>query len=203
MIGVINYGSGNIRSVINMITKAGGDAKEVLSPKDLGSFTKLVLPGVGAFDHCMTLLRDGGWIDGLNRIFNENKVPILGICVGMQILGESSEEGVLPGLGWLNAKTVKISKDKNVKIPHMGWNLIRIKNNGLLFTPPERERRFYFVHSFRVECFNESNIIATTFHGEEIVASVQLGNLFGVQFHPEKSHRFGLDLFKTFVGLKC
>jgi len=203
VIGVINYGSGNIRSVINMIRKAGGEAVEVSSAKDLDSCAKLVLPGVGAFDHCMMLLRDGGWVESLDKIFKENKVPILGICVGMQMLGDYSEEGSLSGLGWIKGKTVKIAQDKNVKIPHMGWNSIKIKKKGLLFDPLETERRFYFVHSFRFECVDDSTIVATTFHGEEIVASIQSGKVFGVQFHPEKSHRYGLELFKTFIGLQC
>ena len=203
MIGVINYGVGNINSVINMIKKVGGEVSEVKSPNDLHYFNKLILPGVGAFDHCMQSFKQGGWKEPLDRLVSDNKVPIMGICVGMQMLGHSSEEGSELGLGWINAKTVKITRRENIKIPHMGWNKISVKKENELFTNADLEQRFYFVHSYRVECLDPENIIATTFHGEEVVAFLQKNKVYGAQFHPEKSHSFGMELFQKFVGMTC
>lgn len=203
MIIIVNYGLGNLSSVLNMITKAGGQAIIVSDPNMLTEADKIILPGVGAFDHGMSSLHNNGWVKALNEAVLVKRVPILGICLGMQLMCKSSEEGGLPGLGWIDAdvKRFKLPAESMLKIPHMGWNTVDIAKPNPLISDKEGEQRFYFVHSYHVVCKNPLDVLATSNHGYEITSSFSHNNVFGVQFHPEKSHRFGMALLKKFIEL--
>jgi imidazole glycerol-phosphate synthase subunit HisH len=187
-----------------MIRKCGGVPDVISSPEELNSRSKIVLAGVGSFDAGVKALQKDDWVEILTRLARENGAPILGICLGMQLMCRSSEEGELPGLGWFDAevKLIKFHEQTNLKVPHMGWNTIGIKKPSVLFDA-EEEQRFYFVHSYHVVCNNPSDVIATSHHGYEITAAFGNANIYGVQFHPEKSHRFGMDLIKRFLELQC
>jgi len=203
MIIIVNNGLGNLSSVLNMITKVGGQATIISDPNILTQAKKLILPGVGAFDHGMSGLHNSRWIDALNEAVLARRVPILGICLGMQLMCQSSEEGTLPGLGWINAdvKRFKLPIDSGLKIPHMGWNTVNVVKPNPLIKAEDGEQRFYFVHSYHTVCNNQQDVLATTHHGYEITAAFSRDNIYGVQFHPEKSHRFGMALMKKFVEL--
>lgn len=203
MIVVVDYGMGNIGSILNMLRKGG--AKAILSskPEDLLQANRLILPGVGAFDAGMHNLMKLGYMDALNYKVLQERTPILGICLGVQLFTRSSEEGQTSGLGWLDAQTIRFSFENSLeqrKIPHMGWNNLRICKPTPLFPNSELERRFYFVHSYYVKCNNSSDILTRTTYEIEFTSSVCRGNILGVQFHPEKSHRFGLEFFKAFLS---
>jgi glutamine amidotransferase len=195
---------GNMASVVNMICKCGGDAEIASDPAGLQGRSKIILAGVGAFDAGVKALQKDGWAEGLKESMKERGTSILGICLGMQLMCRSSEEGELPGLGWFDAdvKLIKFHEETNLKVPHMGWNTIDIKKPNALIDA-EGEQRFYFVHSYHVVCNDPSDVIATTHHGYEITAAFGNANIYGVQFHPEKSHRFGMDLIKRFLELPC
>jgi len=203
MIVIVEYGMGNVGSILNMFKKIGANAKTSSNADDIRAATKLILPGVGAFDTGMTHLQQSGLIPVLNERVLEAKVKTLGICLGMQLLGSSSEEGVLPGLGWIQARTTRFisTPEAPIKIPHMGWNVITPRGNATLFKAMDPEARFYFVHSYHVVCADAGDVSAVTRHGIECSAAVERGNIFGTQFHPEKSHRFGLSVLKNFVEL--
>ena len=203
MITIVDYGLGNLNSVLNMIIKAGGKASIESDPTVLTKAKKIILPGVGAFDHGMSLLRNNGWVDVLNEAVIERKTPILGICLGMQLMCNSSEEGSLLGLGWIDAgvKKIIIPNDENLKIPHMGWNTVDIVKHNPLINTNDGEKRFYFVHSYHVVCNNQQDIFATSYHGIQITAGFSQNNIYGTQFHPEKSHNFGMILIKNFIEI--
>ncbi|HUI93302.1 MAG TPA: imidazole glycerol phosphate synthase subunit HisH [Chitinivibrionales bacterium] len=203
MIVVIDYGMGNTGSLHNMVRKAGG-ASEISS--DLSTITratKLILPGVGSFDNGMKKLKETGIADVLNKRVCEDKIPILCICLGIQLITLCSEEGTLPGFGWIKAETIrfKFSSELNLRIPHMGWNTVVQKKASPLLLGLQEESRFYFVHSYHVNCANKEDVLTTTTYGIEFVSSIQHENIFATQFHPEKSHKFGLNLIKNFVEL--
>jgi glutamine amidotransferase len=198
---IIDYGIGNIGSIANMIRKLDFNPIIISEPEKLRESTKIILPGVGSFDHAMKTLNDAGWLNLLNEMVLVNKVPVLGICLGMQLMCKGSEEGVLPGLSWIDAevKRFKLEIGENIKVPHMGWNTISPKNNSELLYSLEVEQRFYFVHSFHVICNNPLDIEGTSSHGYEFVSAFHHENIYGVQFHPEKSHRFGMNLLNNFL----
>ena len=202
---VVDYGMGNLGSIMNMLKKVGAKAVRSSSASDVDRAGKLILPGVGAFDAGMRSLSDLGLVTVLNRRVIEGKTPILGICLGMQLLARGSEEGELPGLGWLDAEVLKFRfngiRDKGLKVPHMGWNTVEVTGESRLFNNMGPDPRFYFVHSYHVCCNNEENVLARTFHGHEFVSAVKRENIVGVQFHPEKSHKFGMKLLSNFVRL--
>ena len=204
MIAIIDYGMGNSSSIKNMIKKANGESIITNSYEKINQSSAIILPGVGSFDNGIKKLREIGIVDLLNEKVIDDKTPFLGICLGMHMLFDSSEEGSMPGLGWLKGKVSKFdfSELKNttrLNIPHMGWNLVRPKNNDNYFLKLTDDSRFYFVHSYHVNCDNSSNILATSQHGYDFVCSVRKDNILGVQFHPEKSHRFGVQFFKNFL----
>ena len=201
MISILDYGAGNTNSVIRMIERAGGRANRISTIDEILAAKKLIIPGVGAFDHGMTQLSSKGLIDPLNVVAFEKPIPILGICLGMQLMCRGSEEGTEPGLGWIAADVVRFNTTKvnGLRIPHMGWNTLKIVQENPLLPLEDTEKRFYFVHSYRVCCDNLDDPIAITHYGEDFVAAFQRSNLMGVQFHPEKSHRFGMDLIRRFV----
>jgi glutamine amidotransferase len=202
MVVVIDYGMGNVGSILNMLKKVG--AKVVLStcPDDLWQAERLILPGVGAFDAGMRNLRDRGYFDVLNQRVLRDHTPILGVCLGMQLFTGRSEEGRESGLGWLDAETIRFRfspEETRLKIPHMGWCSVRLCKPSPLFPDPDPERRFYFVHSYHVACRNPDDVLTASRHGMEFTSAVCRGNILGTQFHPEKSHRFGIELFRHFM----
>lgn len=202
MIVVVDYGMGNIGSIVNMIKRAGGESTVSSDPEVISHAEKLIIPGVGSFDHGMRNLNESGLADVLNKKVQEEKVPVLGICLGMQLMAKSSEEGVLPGFGWVDGVCKKFhfaGGNKNLRIPHMGWNEVNIKKHDGIFRNMYDDASFYFVHSYYVECANAEDIAATTDYGLEFTSSLQHGNIFATQFHPEKSHKYGLLVMKNFV----
>lgn len=204
MIAIVDYKMGNLGSIANMLKKIGEQAIITSDVSVIERAEKLILPGVGAFNTGMVNLDRLGLLSVLNRRALEDKVPVLGICLGMQLLTNGSEEGDRPGLGWIDAETVKFKFDgeqSHLKIPHMGWNTVAIRQHDGIFQDMDTESRFYFVHSYYVRCNHESDVLATTHYGHDFVSSVRHGNIMGTQFHPEKSHKFGTQVFKNFVRI--
>jgi imidazole glycerol-phosphate synthase subunit HisH len=198
---IVDYGVGNLTSIQNMLKKAGVSAVISEKAEDIQLATKILLPGMGAFDNCMEKLEHSGLRPFLERKALVEKIPVLGICVGLQMFMESSEEGVLPGLGWIKGETIKfdVSKmDNSLKIPNMGWlEIIPVKKSPIL---EELEgSRFYFAHSYHVRPKNQEDKLIDANYGYQFSAGLEHENLIGVQFHPEKSHRFGLQLLKNFA----
>ncbi len=203
MIVVVDYGMGNLGSIVNMVKKVGGKATVSAGPQDLAHADRLILPGVGSFDNGMANLRRRGYVGPLEDKVLAQGTPILGICLGMQLLSATSEEGREAGLGWIEAETVRFAFDSSqphLRVPHMGWNSIAVRQEHPLLPDREKPRRFYFIHSYHVRCRDPSNVLATTVYGIEFTSAVVKGNIVGVQFHPEKSHRFGMDLMRQFVS---
>jgi glutamine amidotransferase len=201
MIAILDYGIGNVTSIRNMLKKIGVPAAITADLAVIEQAEKLILPGVGHFDYCMTQLKAAPFFDLLQQQVLKKKVPVLGVCVGCQMLMESSEEGNVNGLGWLKGKVIRFRKEQlppDFKIPHMGWNDVHPVNTGGLYEGLEASR-FYFVHSYHLVCDNAAVVSATAQYGYEFTASVQQENIMGVQFHPEKSHRFGMKLYGNFA----
>jgi imidazole glycerol-phosphate synthase subunit HisH len=202
---VLEYGVGNIGSILNILKKVGAQAKASSKPEDILAAERLVLPGIGAFDNGMRKLEESGLIPALKTRVLEDRTPILGICLGMQLFTKRSDEGSSVGLGWVDAETVKFKApagDESFKIPHMGWNEVAIRSASAaapLFEGMDEEKRFYFVHSYYVRCAREQDVLTTTHYGTDFASAYQSGNIVGVQFHPEKSHRYGMQLFRNFV----
>ena len=205
MVAVVDYGIGNTGSICKMIEKLGFETCITKNEFEIRDAERIVLPGVGSFDNAAKKLRDTGLISLLSELALQHNKPFLGICLGMQLLFESSEEGIENGLGWIEGKVVKfdLSKMNSEKIPHMGWNSVDFNPESPLFKDINNEIRFYFTHSFHVTNVNESEVIGMTNFGYDFICAVQKNNIFGVQFHPEKSHRFGLQLMQKFLEIKC
>ena len=205
MIVILDYGMGNSSSILNMIRKVGGDARISVDSADLETASAFVLPGVGAFDNGMQKLNDLGLVEVLRRKVCDQGTPFLGVCLGMQLLFEGSDEGELSGLGWLKGSVRRFDfsefEDKSrLKVPHMGWNQIKPVDYSNLFAGLEEEARFYFVHSFYVECENPEDILANCTYGIEFPCAVHKANIWGAQFHAEKSHKYGMALFRNFLS---
>lgn len=200
-LGIIDYGMGNILSVINAVDYLGYDFGIVKEKDDFEKFSKLILPGVGAFQDCMKNLKGKDFITCLNREVIDNEKTILGICLGMQVMAKSSNEGgVTDGLGWVDAKVEKIeAKDFGLKIPHIGWNTVNFNQDSFLFKGIPQHSACYFVHSYSMRCTNRENIIAITDYGGEITAAVHKNNIIATQFHPEKSQEIGLRILENFL----
>jgi imidazole glycerol-phosphate synthase subunit HisH len=205
VIVVVDYGMGNVGSIANMLKKVGAKALVSSQPHEVERAEKLILPGVGAFDAAMERINGSGLRAALDRRVVADGVPVLGICLGMQLLTGKSEEGELAGLGWIAARTVAFRGrvDARLKSPHMGWNLVMLHTPSALTTgfDPVEEPRFYFVHSYFVECDDNNVGILRTTYGVTYDSAIQRGNIYGVQFHPEKSHRFGMKLLENFAKL--
>ncbi len=204
MLVILDYGIGNLYSIRNMLKKAGCTGALISGkPADVEQAEKIILPGVGHFEHCMTQLKQSPFYDLLQKRVLQDKVPLLGVCVGHQMLFECSEEGDCKGLGWIPGHVQRFDKsrmnDERLRIPHMAWTDIEVKTKAPLFHELE-EPRFYFVHSYHAVC-DPAYVTATACYGYEFVAAVHQENIHGVQFHPEKSHRFGLQVYRNFIHL--
>lgn len=201
MIGIIDYGLGNINAFLNIYKRLHIPAKRLNTPEDFHDVTKLILPGVGAFDHAMDTFNKSGMREIIEKkIFQEN-TPVIGICVGMQMLADSSDEGKLPGLGWIPGVVRKFDESKipfATRLPHMGWNDVVIDRNATVFQDFPEDSRFYFLHSYYFECESPEDSIAIADYGGNFTCAVRHGNINGVQFHPEKSHHFGVKLLENF-----
>lgn len=202
MISVVDYGVANLGSMLNMLRKVGADAELVADPEGLALATRIVLPGVGAFDHGMAALRERGLVESL-RARALAGVPVLGVCLGMQMLGLGSEEGAADGLGLLpmRCRRFRLPDDSRLKVPHMGWSTLGARRASPLLDGLGVDARFYFVHSYHAVCDDEQDVLAVSPYGYQFVSVVERGNIRGVQFHPEKSHRYGMALLRNFAGL--
>lgn len=200
---IINCGTGNFLSVAKMINASGGKSFFGSTSKDIDNASKIILPGVGSFDNGMKAIESASIKEKIIEKVKFENIPILGICLGMHLLCRSSEEGSMNGLSLVDAevKRFNFSNDNKIKIPHMGWNVVKSINKSPLMPKLEKEQRYYFAHSYKVVVDNPNLIIGTTYYGSDFCAAFQKKNIFGVQFHPEKSHSFGLELIKRFVEL--
>ncbi len=203
---IIDTGMANVGSVSNMIRYLGFQCTVSNDINLIKNADKLILPGVGSFDEGMLALKNSHLLDCLIEEVITNRKPILGICLGMQLMTKGSEEGKIPGLGWFDAETKKFDStylgQKRI-VPHMGWNSVKASKHLELFDGFENSSKFYFVHSYYVDAYNSSEILCTTEYGEKFVSGLNKDNIFGVQFHPEKSHRYGMNLLKSFIELEC
>lgn len=198
MITIINYGMGNLGSVQNMLKRIGVKSKITSDLKEIEAAEKILLPGVGSFDAAISKIDELNLRPVLTYKAKDEKIPFLGICLGMQLLTYGSEEGVLKGLGFVPAKTIKFQQTEGIKIPHMGWNFVKANTPSKLCEGFTDEYRFYFVHSYKVVCEQNENSILKTNHGGDFDSAIQNENVYGTQFHPEKSHKYGMHLLSNF-----
>lgn len=204
MITIIDYGSGNIKAIANIYEKLKVPYTIASIPEQVIGAKKIFLPGVGAFDETISKLDSTGFREVLDKEVLENKVPIMGICVGMQILADSSEEGTCTGLGYIKGKVKKIDANTifhKPKLPHLGWNSIEVVKNNVLLQDIDPLFGFYFLHTYYFECEDQNNVLATTNYGATFASAVHRENVFGIQFHPEKSHHNGVKLLHNFANL--
>ena len=203
VISVVSYGVGNVGSIFSMLRKIGAPAVDAATPSDIDQAEKIILPGIGAFDHGMETLDARGLVEPLRKRVTQDGVPILGICLGMQLLGQGSEEGVRPGLALIDGHCERFRSNGHppLKIPHMGWKELRFSRSAPLLNELNAESRFYFVHSYHLVCDHMGDVLATAHYGIDFTAMVERANVWGAQFHPEKSHRFGMMLLQNFAAL--
>lgn len=205
MIGIIDYGVGNINAFKNIYKQLNISIKTVNKESDLIDVEKIILPGVGHFDYAMTRFQDSGMVDKINQMVTQENVPVVGICVGMQMMAKRSDEGELPGLGWIDADVKKFDSNLSfgqtqLPLPHMGWNDIQSLRTSPILTGLENAQ-FYFLHSYYFICNDENDKIATTNYGKNFTCAANHKNVYGIQFHPEKSHKYGIQLLKNFAEL--
>lgn len=205
MIVIIDYGVGNIRAFINIYKKLNIPIRIARKEENLSNdVSKIILPGVGAFDYAMQRLNESGMRNRLDELVLQNKVPVLGICVGMQMLAKSSDEGIEPGLSWIDGVVRKFDVNKirqSTQLPHMGWNNVSSVKQNSLFKELEQDACFYFLHSYYLECNNPEDCIAITDYGGKFACAVNKGNIYGIQCHPEKSHESGITVLKNFATI--
>jgi glutamine amidotransferase len=203
MIVILDYGVGNLTSIKNMMKKAGCEAVISADPEIISKAEKLILSGVGSFDHGISNLKSASFFNILEEMVMIKKTPVLGVCLGAQLMAESSEEGNLSGLNWIPGNVIRFKKEEvekqSLKIPHMGWSEISIQKNSLLFRDMYPDSRFYFVHSYHWVCSNADDELVRANYGYDFTAGIEHENIAGVQFHPEKSHKYGLRLFENFI----
>jgi glutamine amidotransferase len=201
-ISIVNYGVANVGSMLNMMRKIGVDAEPISTAEEVARAEKIILPGIGAFDQGMTALMETGLAEPLRRRVLQDRVPLMGVCLGMQMLSRGSEEGVVGGLGLIDGFCRRLQTDAaaSIRIPHMGWSELTIRRQtGLL--DGLANARFYFVHSYHLVCADANDELASVHYGVDFTAAVHRGRVWGVQFHPEKSHKFGMTLLKNFAAL--
>lgn len=204
MIRIVDYGVGNIQAFLNMFKRLDLPAERAREPADLADATRLILPGVGSFDYAMTLLNRSGLREPLEARVMAERVPVLGVCVGMQMLAGGSEEGQLPGLNWIPGRVRAFAStpaSAHLPRPHMGWNDLKVAPGSRLFAHAETQPRFYFLHSYYFDCDDRAHVAATAHYGMDFDCVVSSGHIHGVQCHPEKSHHFGAQLLKNFATL--
>lgn len=203
MVTIIDYDAGNIRSIVNMLRTLGVKSQVSSDPTEIGAAHRLILPGVGHFDHGIKALHSRGLVGILNRRVLEDGIPILGICLGAQLFTHGSEEGREPGLGWIDAHTIAFARDKlgpALRVPHMGWADTWALRESPISSAIPPDARFYYVHSFHFACERDENAILAAHHGYDFTAGIQRHNILGLQFHPEKSHRYGMQILKSFLA---
>jgi imidazole glycerol-phosphate synthase subunit HisH len=201
MISIVDYGLGNIQAFLNIFNKLGIKAQRASNVLQLKEASHLILPGVGHFDHAMKKLNDSDLRDCLENLVIDLKIPILGICVGMQILADKSEEGIIPGLGWIPGNVRAFSNNpicSKLPLPHMGWNKLNINQSALISSNNDQISEYYFLHSYYFDAEDKSNVYAMSHYGFNFDAVINRENIYGVQFHPEKSHEYGEKLLKNF-----
>lgn len=204
MITIINYGLGNIQAISNIYRRLGIDVKIADTVDELADTQRIILPGVGAFDWAMKRLNQSGMRDRIEELVTTNGCPVLGICVGMQIMANRSDEGNAEGLGWIDGAVEMFDEHRfnnRTQLPHMGWNDVVPCYNNALFYGLEKGALFYFLHSYHFKPANAATELAKTDYGGSFVCGVQNKNIYGVQFHPEKSHQWGTQLLKNFAAL--
>ena len=204
MISLIDYGVGNINAFLNIFKQLGITAGKASSADDMKRASKLILPGVGAFDDAMQRLNNSGMLDALQEAVMVNKTPVIGICVGMQMLAERSDEGVMPGLGWIKGEVKRFDPatiSHITKFPHMGWNDVNPVRDSPLFAGLETHARFYFLHSYYYQCDDPADVLATSEYGVRFASAINHKHIYGIQCHPEKSHHFGIQLLQNFANL--
>ena len=205
MITIIDYGAGNLTSIANMLKRIGVESEITHSVEKISAATKLILPGVGSFDFGIGQLRNAAYFDILCKKVQEDKVPLLGVCLGMQLLAEGSDEGTTAGLGWIKGTVTKFDagkiKQAGLKVPHMGWTDITIKKPSKILQGLPPDAHFYFVHSYYLSPVHAGDILLTSNYGYEFTSGVERENIVAVQFHPEKSHKYGMQLYRNFAGL--
>lgn len=204
MIAIVDYGMGNLKAFANIYRRLRVDHTVVSSPDELRRADGIILPGVGAFDHAMSRLNNSGLREALDECVFVNKTPVIGICVGMQMMAKSSDEGVLPGLGWVDGvvrKMILPDRQKMLPLPHMGWNEVNQGISHPLFDGIQQDGTFYFLHSYYLECEKPENILASARYGEDFACIVHSENVYGIQCHPEKSHQNGVRLLENFAHL--
>jgi glutamine amidotransferase len=202
MIAIIDHGMGNLGSVQNMLRRLGAPSIRTTDPVEIAAADRIVLAGIGGFDGAMGRLESLGLVDVLNDRALQSPTPVLGVCLGMQLMAQRSDEGRAGGLGWIDAecRRFEFSPERRLPVPHMGWESVQPTRASPLFDTATSEMRFYFSHAYHVVCRNPADIAATATYGEPFVAAVHRGNILGTQFHPEKSHVFGMDVYRRFLA---
>ncbi len=203
MITVVDGGIGNIGAILNMLRHQGIAARSSADPREVRDAAQLILPGIGSFDNGISRLAERGLVDALHDAVLERRVPVLGICLGMHLMLEGSAEGRLPGLGWIKGRCVRFDLSEShpdLRVPHMGWADVAVRRACALFPDRSARQRFYFVHSYHARCADPAAVVGTARYGHDFAAAIEQGNLFGTQFHPEKSHKYGMALLTAFAG---
>jgi imidazole glycerol-phosphate synthase subunit HisH len=204
MITIIDYGSGNVFAIANIYKRLNIPHTVTSDLDEIKAAEKLILPGVGDFDETMSLLNNSGISEVLHEVVTIKKVPIMGVCVGMQILGDNSEEGSLPGFGWIKGRVKKLDEkllNQKPHLPHMGWNTIKNIRESPVLQNMDATIGYYFLHSYYFECENAEDVLCTTHYGSDFASAINHENVYGFQFHPEKSHQNGIELFRNFANL--
>lgn len=204
MITIVNYGLGNIQAIANIYNRLGVAVRVASTDKELADAQRIILPGVGSFDWAMLLLNQSGMRERLDELVTLKGCPVLGICVGMQMMAKCSDEGEAVGLGWIDAEVKKFDETaftQKTHLPHMGWNDVVPQQSGGLFAGLETDARFYFLHSYYFSPHNSDEVLTITDYNGRYASGVRRGNVYGVQFHPEKSHQWGIQLLKNFSEL--
>ena len=201
MISIVDYGLGNVRAFENIYKRLGLSLQIVKTASELNRASKIILPGVGAFDWALNRLHESGMTEELNNLVINKKLPVLGVCVGMQIMAHSSDEGKLPGLGWIDGEVKRFDETllkQKTHLPHMGWNTVRTINSSRLFKGIHNPK-YYFLHSYYLKLNDDKKVVGTSNYGIQFASAIESDNIFATQFHPEKGHELGIKLLKNFV----